>query len=388
MGRTAEEVLELVGLLHEGLADDAVWTQALDAVCAMIGSPYFFLGSVNQAKRPFELIGHRMTPGVTDILAGRLANPVDNPWVRAAVKQPLRRPVTVDDIGGQEALERTRVWQEVYVTYGLCDALGVVLERQPEGADVLTAGRPLTAPRFDDEAVAALALIAPHLARAWRVKRALADWAEQVRTLSAALDRLDRAVVLTDGAGAIRFANRAADRLLTKGDGIDATNGRIRANQPRDSDALRKAIGRAAATAIGADTAATGAVSLPRERADVPLAVVAEPLAPAHGETLGQASRPGAMLFIGDSREANSPSADRLRVVYGLTRAEARLAGLIVQGRTLGEAATQLGISGNTVKFHLKSIFDKVGVGRQAQLVRRVLADVGGLAEPEALRPR
>lgn len=33
------------------------------------------------------------------------------------------------------------------------------------------------------------------------------------------------------------------------------------------------------------------------------------------------------------------------------------------------------------------TVFAKVGVGRQAELVRRMLADVGGLAEPEALRP-
>ena len=74
-------------------------------------------------------------------------------------------------------------------------------------------------------------------------------------------------------------------------------------------------------------------------------------------------------------------------MVYGLTPAEARLASLVVDGHDPASAARALGVSANTVKYHLKTVFDKVGVGRQADLVRRVLADVGGLAEPETLQP-
>ncbi len=388
MAHIAEGVLELVGLLHDGLADDAVWMRALDRVCDLLDSPHLYLASVDSDNRPFSLFGHRTAPAAIDILAGRLGNQVDNPWVRAAIKQPLRRPITIDNIGGQHALERTRVWHELYVPYDISDALGIVLERQPENADMLIALRRNGAARFDAEAAAKLAMVAPHVARAWRVKRTLAQWVDQVRTLSGVLDRLDRAVVVTDDAGTIRFANRAAERLLSTGDGIDATNGRIRANQSRDTDALHEAISRVSATAIGEGMAATDAVSIVRAQAEVPLAIIAEPLSASHGAKLGQASRPGALLFIGDSVATTCPSPDRLRIVYGLTRAEARLTALIVEGRALADAAASLGVSENTAKFHMKSVFGKIGVSRQAQLMRRVLADVGGLAEPEALRPR
>ena len=115
---------------------------------------------------------------------------------------------------------------------------------------------------------------------------------------------------------------------------------------------------------------------------------VAEPLAPAHSDRIGHAGAAGAILFIGDSEASRSPSAERMRVVYGLTPAEARLASVIVAGEGIASACRTLGISPNTAKYHLKAVFGKVGVSSQAQLVRRVLADVGGLAEPEKLRPR
>lgn len=385
---TTRDMLELVGLLHEGLADEAVWEQALDAVSNVIGSPYFFLGTVNQSGRPFELIGHRMSPGVTDLIGGKLANRVDNPWVPAAVSAPLRRPVTVDAIGGQQMLEQTRVWREIYQAYGLADAVGLVLERQPECADVLVAARPLGKPSFDRRALEGLRLVAPHLARAWRVKRALADWERRVGTLTLALDKLSRAVVVTDNDGAIRFANRAADRLLSAGDGVDATGGRIRAKSARETSALHDLIQRAATTALGQADSAVDAVSLPREAAGAPLAVVVEPLASPHADRLGHAANAGALLFIGDSEATSYPSARRLRIVYGLTHAEARLTELMVQGHGLASAAGAMQVSANTAKFHLKAVFQKVGVSRQAELAVRVMADVGGLAEPEALSPQ
>ena len=198
-----------------------------------------------------------------------------------------------------------------------------------------------------------------------------------VGSLRSALDRLERAVVITGPDGEVRFANRSADRLLRRGDAIDARGGRLRA-----------LIGRAAETAAGAGTAAVDAVAVPSAGEHPPLAVVAEPITPAHGDRIGQAAKAGAIVFIGDSTATRCPSADRLETVYGFTPAETRLASPIVEGGGLARAAGVRAVSPNTATYHLKAVFEKVGVARQAQLVRRVMADVGGLAEPEKLRPR
>ena len=78
----------------------------------------------------------------------------------------------------------------------------------------------------------------------------------------------------------MRFGNRSADRLLSRGDAIDARGGRLRARRARDTDALHTLIGRAAETAIGVDVVAVDAVALPSAGEYSSLAVVAEPLAP------------------------------------------------------------------------------------------------------------
>lgn len=384
----SSEILECVGKLHEGIADPDSWTSGLDGLCNLVGNSLLLLGVVDRERRNFEdIIGHRMLPESFALVRGPLANEIDNPWLAMLPNQPLRRPLTLDHLIRQEDLERTRLWTDLYLPFDVSASAGAVLERQPEAAEIVTIARLGPEPEFRTVELETFARLIPHLARAWRVKRTLADWQSRAGALESVLDRLDRAVIVTGAEGQVRFANRAADRLLSRGDGIGARGGRLRAARPRQTDVLLSLIERAAHTGVGAACVAVDAIALPRDDEVCPLAVVAEPLAPPHGEALGQSSCPGSILFIGDSETSTRPSIERLRTVYGLTPAEARLTALVVSGESVASAAEELGVSQNTAKYHLKSVFGKVGVGRQSQLVRRVLADVGGLAEPEKLQP-
>lgn len=57
---------------------------------------------------------------------------------------------------------------------------------------------------------------------------------------------------------------------------------------------------------------------------------------------------------------------------FGFTPAEQRLASLLVAGKTLREAAAASGVKYSTVRSQLNSVFQKVGVQRQAELIDRL----------------
>lgn len=388
MPNGTSEILELVGKLHEGVVNQDMWADGLDSVCDLIGSSLLLFGVVNQSRRDFDhIVGHRMRPESFALISGPLANRLDNPWLAMLPDQPLRRPISLEDLVDEQTLGHTRLWTEVLVPFQVSASAGAVLERQPETSEIITIARFHPQPPFRADELSAFGAVLPHIARAWRVKRALAEWEARAGTLKFILDRLERAVIVAGPDGEVRFANRAADRILSRGDGIDAKSGRLRAARSYYDRDLQALIDRAARTAVGSDCSAVDAVSIPASDDGPPLAIVAEPLAPGHSECLGHSSHPGAILFIGDSQASSNPSVERLRIVYGLTAAEARLTSLVAQGHGVATAARLLDVSPNTVKYHLKAIFGKVGVMRQTQLVRRVLADVGGLAEPEKIRP-
>ena len=67
----------------------------------------------------------------------------------------------------------------------------------------------------------------------------------------------------------------------------------------------------------------------------------------------------------------DEPLADWLlmtRELFGLSQAEARVAGLVGQGLTVPAVAQRLGLSAGTVRNQLKAVFAKTGVARQTEL--------------------
>ena len=88
------------------------------------------------------------------------------------------------------------------------------------------------------------------------------------------------------------------------------------------------------------------------------------------------------MLFLNDPSHSPRVSPEALRDLLGLTQSEAGIAADIGDGMRPTEIAARHGISPNTVRAHLRSIFTKTGVRRQSQLVHLVLHSQPGLIGP------
>jgi len=71
------------------------------------------------------------------------------------------------------------------------------------------------------------------------------------------------------------------------------------------------------------------------------------------------------------------PQTAFLKNRFGLTPAEARVVHRLVSGDSLRSAAKALGIQYETVRTHLKSIFQKTGTRRQVELVVVVVRAMG-----------
>jgi DNA-binding CsgD family transcriptional regulator len=74
-------------------------------------------------------------------------------------------------------------------------------------------------------------------------------------------------------------------------------------------------------------------------------------------------------LLVGTSLRLDGSG---LRLAFGLSGAETRLCEILVNGRSLAEAADMLHISEGTARQRIKTIFQKTGVHRQGQLIALV----------------
>jgi DNA-binding CsgD family transcriptional regulator len=80
------------------------------------------------------------------------------------------------------------------------------------------------------------------------------------------------------------------------------------------------------------------------------------------------------LVFVATQAIDISTLTRRLREAWGLTFAEATLAIELLETEGLQSAAEKLRISRNTVKTQLSAVFQKAGVRRQSELVRKLLA--------------
>jgi DNA-binding CsgD family transcriptional regulator len=86
----------------------------------------------------------------------------------------------------------------------------------------------------------------------------------------------------------------------------------------------------------------------------------------------------GKRYIIYDAAGAASSEPDQLQsAAEVLTRRELQIASLIGDGKSDKEIALQLGISGYTVREHIRRIFAKLNIGRRAAIVTCVLRQRG-----------
>jgi DNA-binding CsgD family transcriptional regulator len=86
----------------------------------------------------------------------------------------------------------------------------------------------------------------------------------------------------------------------------------------------------------------------------------------------GRLSRPFLLLVVVREIRSGTPSSigpGLFQGLFGVTAAEAEVCSYLRQGLTVSEIAEHRNVSRETVRFHLKSIFKKSGVGRQVDLI-------------------
>lgn len=173
-----------------------------------------------------------------------------------------------------------------------------------------------------------------------------------------------------DESGVVIWQNEACAEVLWTGPFLTMRGSRLRATDPASDARLKAAIRWASSADLYATRMATMASSS-NSRVAAPV-LLANPVDEV--VTVCWVSAQSQMILISlrdqaKARNAVAPAA----IAFGITPAQARLAGLIVDGKDVVEAAGVLGISVNTARTQLKRMFKKTGSHNQPTLVRAIL---------------
>ena len=180
------------------------------------------------------------------------------------------------------------------------------------------------------------------------------------------VDQLRCGVIVLGHRGQVLFTNQRAGSLLARRDGIAVENSGIcRADSVEDTRKLHSAI-RAAR-----DLGVSDALSIETQRYG-PLRIVVRPR-----EADAGADGPVVCLYVFAADDDPGIDPRLLCGMFGLTSSESRLAAALANGQTVEMAADAQGWTQSSAKTYLRNIFNKVGVTRQAELVRLILRNAG-----------
>jgi DNA-binding CsgD family transcriptional regulator len=299
----------------------------------------------------------------------------ENPWLlRESDYRPPGKVHVGEELVSEAKLVRTRLYTDWLEPQNLHHRLCAVLSRDRDTAVLLEVMRSRDGGRFTQDKIDACRLLVPHLQGLLRMQQRIAELECERDAALDALDYLRWGVLLVDNHGSRLAANRRAQEILVARDGLMAQGEDVRAVLADDSARLDRLL----ISAIkGGGGRRSGALSITRPLKAHPLNVVVIPLRTRSKELADRV--PAAAIFMSDPDMRINGNEQHLRELYALTPAEARLATHLSCGRSVEEAAAEMGVTVNTARAYLKRIYSKLGVRRQSELVRRLLLGLAGL---------
>lgn len=367
----------IVASLHEAAFDDAHWPATsglIDEVCRLKGNCLIFgdqssRGDVEilftrtcyRGQRHIEVEQEYF--GVYHLLDERV------PRVRLLPDGQLVRAV---DLFSERERKTSLVYNELLPRTDYQNSLTVRLDG-PEGSRIVwTFADPVDGCWSSDQ-ILAIERLLPHLRHFIRVRHALVDAQALGTSLTDLLDNTRAGVIYLDRRGRITDASNRARDILRRSDGLSDENGALCASTPEDHAELQRLLARALPPFGGQGEGGTMIVNRTFESARLVLH-----MSPVEDrEVEFRSRRVAALVLIVDPRRRERIDRSLVAATLGLTRTESEVAALLAGGMTPGDIAVATGRRESTVRWHLKHIFNKLGVSRQIEVAQLVLPLAG-----------
>lgn len=268
-----------------------------------------------------------------------------------------------------EQFRVTRFYRDWVAPQGVAYASGAIVLCEGAWLTQLMLQRTPAQPPFARDELELLNMLMPHLQRALQMRQRFAELQLGQNFLTSGMDVLAMPTIMVDEFNRVAHCNQAADKLLDGRRDLWLEDRYVFSRNSATTQSLNFEIAKAIEASRGTGAAMPGVVLLPRVgRRD--LMVLISPMhAPGGSRIHG-----GALLFAFDPETAPTMRAGLVQRLFSLSEAEAALAVALCNGLSLEQASNERGTSLNTVRSQLKSIFNKTGTNRQADLISVLLA--------------
>ena len=381
MPSSEQELSKLLGILYDAAADPGLWTSFIAELAARCGatSAVLVMHNLNSASCSVSSCW-RADPEQARLYEQHYH--VLDVWAERAEGRPAGHVYESQALCVLSELRTTEIYNDFYVKCDIEHGAFGLLENSRSCLGAVSLYRDRSRSEFTGADLQALQFLVPHLQRAFQLHQQFAELRERAAGFETALDMVGTPVILFGLGGRIAGMNRSASVLIGERDGLVGTCHGLQAERPAESGLLAKAIKRASSVASsnGDGDKAGDTVWISRRKGG-PLQILVSPVGKAGFSGNGTIT---AIAFVNDPARRQRPAEDILRTRFGLTPAESRVALLLCDGRAPKNIAETIGVSVETVRSQMKSIYSKADVRRQSELVRLLLNSCGQVTLEQA----
>lgn len=363
-----EHWVAIADAFHAAALGAGSWLDALAQLAKATGSRAGeLIGLGSEHAVPFNWVTDLGPDWVEEFLAIDGGNPAVNPFVRAGVRARPLEVLASSDFVTPEERRRGYFLADFARRHDTSYICLSPLIKEHESVIGLAVIRSASEGEINAQQRAVFASLVPHVRTAVRTQMALEHQGAQL--IAGALEALSLTAFVCDRAGAVKAMTPTAEALVSEGAALRLKNGQLRAANPADTRRLTDGIDAAIGAIIRPDTPRGNAIVV-RGTTGEPLTLTVVPL-PRTEHAFGFNPR---VLVV--ARAPKAQDAGRTRVLlqsaYGLTAAEAEVALRLGNGEHAEAIAGTRGVSVSTVRAQIRSIFAKLGVRRQSELVARI----------------
>lgn len=373
----SEPLDHVIALLYEAVLDPSLNQLALDELKSVIGADTSLQHVTAAQGSPGFTVSTNVDPEAALRYQSYYAS-VD-PWLAKVPADEAPGIVHHAQLIPMPAFELSEFYHDFLRPQDLYWGVTALIESSAAGISYVSAMRSRGAGDFAANEVRTLERLLPHLRTCIGLRRRLQLDETRRMLLEEALNSLQVAVLLVDGAARVLFYNASAEQALASCREVRIVDGYLRARRTADDRRLQ-ALLTCATVPEELHARKSGALRLQPAKEGKPFDMLVAPFR--ETGALAGVGRPAAIvLFAGQ----NLPSDHRsllLHQLFGYTPAEAECALRLAEGLSVSEIAEANGVATSTVRAHVRSLLSKSGVHRQGALIaliHRRLASVGVL---------
>jgi len=367
---------EFLDLVYGAAVEPDLWAPVMERYADAVGGEKGWLSLLSLVDGSGGGIIARIDPRETDRYASYYAdrNPLHQVGdLDGYLRSWAPRILTDEDWMPKADLVRSEYYNDFLQPQDIHSCIMVRLAVRGTEMATLNITRSRRRGQFERRDLELAASLHPHLIRAFELGQKLALSRATTRGLATVFDESAHGLFLLDAEGRIQHLNRAAELLVAQRKGLQVSCGRLVACDAGAARTLQGLVGRAGAREP--QTRTGGSMALATAGGVSPLSVTVAPVRlPSLGVLGGGAA---VIVCVTDTEAGVRLPEQRLRDLFSLTPAEARLALALFEGATLSEAAKALKISRFTAQNHLARVFEKTGANRQAVLIKLMMRAVG-----------